>query len=282
MSRFSFTALAVSALLSLAGPAASQTPLTSTASYRIGPKDLLDIKVFEVAELNVERRVAEDGSVNLPLIGDVPAQGLTDSEFARRLKDLLEAKYVQRASVAVQVREFRSRPIVVLGAVKSPGNLAFSGRWTLLEALSAAGGLSGEHGDLIYILRRADNGLTDQVAVRVSDLLVKADPKANLPIFANDLINVPVVTTVTVFFLGEVTTRGAIAFRSDERITLLAGVARAGGLSDRASSDIAIKRKGSEGGQIEIKANFKRILAGKDPDPELLEGDVVVVKESFF
>ena len=149
MSRFSFTALAVSALLSLAGPAASQTPLTSTASYRIGPKDLLDIKVFEVAELNVERRVAEDGSVNLPLIGDVPAQGLTDSEFARRLKDLLEAKYVQRASVAVQVREFRSRPIVVLGAVKSPGNLAFSGRWTLLEALSAAGGLSGEHGDQI-------------------------------------------------------------------------------------------------------------------------------------
>ncbi|QQR73880.1 MAG: polysaccharide biosynthesis/export family protein [Holophagales bacterium] len=282
MSRFSFTALAVSALLSLAGPAASQTPLTSTASYRIGPKDLLDIKVFEVAELNVERRVAEDGSVNLPLIGDVPAQGLTDSEFARRLKDLLEAKYVQRASVAVQVREFRSRPIVVLGAVKSPGNLAFSGRWTLLEALSAAGGLSGEHGDLIYILRRADNGLTDQVAVRVSDLLVKADPKANLPIFANDLINVPGVTTVTVFFLGEVTTRGAIAFRSDERITLLAGVARAGGLSDRASSDIAIKRKGSEGGQIEIKANFKRILAGKETDPELLEGDVVVVKESFF
>ncbi len=282
MSRFSFTALAVSALLSLAGPVASQTPLTSTASYRIGPKDLLDIKVFEVAELNVERRVAEDGSVNLPLIGDVPAQGLTDSEFARRLKDLLEAKYVQRASVAVQVREFRSRPIVVLGAVKSPGNLAFSGRWTLLEALSAAGGLSGEHGDLIYILRRADNGLTDQVAVRVSDLLVKADPKANLPIFANDLINVPVVTTVTVFFLGEVTTRGAIAFRSDERITLLAGVARAGGLSDRASSDIAIKRKSSEGGQIEIKANFKRILAGKETDPELLEGDVVVVKESFF
>ena len=282
MSRFSFTALAVSAVLSLADPAASQTPLTSTASYRIGPKDLLDIKVFEVAELNVERRVAEDGSVNLPLIGDVPAQGLTDSEFARRLKDLLEAKYVQRASVAVQVREFRSRPIVVLGAVKSPGNLAFSGRWTLLEALSAAGGLSGEHGDLIYILRRADNGLTDQVAVRVSDLLVKADPKANLPIFANDLINVPGVTTVTVFFLGEVTTRGAIAFRSDERITLLAGVARAGGLSDRASSDIAIKRKSSEGGQIEIKANFKRILAGKETDPELLEGDVVVVKESFF
>lgn len=282
MTRFIFAALAVLGSLYPPGQAAGQVPSTSTASYRIGPKDLLDIKVFEVAELNVERRVAEDGSVNLPLIGDVPAQGLTDGEFARRLKELLEAKYVQRASVAVQVREFRSRPIVVLGAVKNPGNLAFSGRWTLLEALSAAGGLSGDHGDLIYVLRRADNGLTDQVAIRVQDLLVRADPRVNLPIFANDLINVPGVTNVTVFFLGEVATRGAIAFRSDERITLLAGVARAGGLSDRASSDIAVKRKGPDGGQVEIKANFKRILAGKEPDLELQEGDVVVVKESFF
>lgn len=282
MSRFSFTALAVSALLSLAGPVASQTPLTSTASYRIGPKDLLDIKVFEVAELNVERRVAEDGSVNLPLIGDVPAQGLTDSEFARRLKDLLEAKYVQRASVAVQVREFRSRPIVVLGAVKSPGNLAFSGRWTLLEALSAAGGLSGEHGDLIYILRRADNGLTDQVAVRVSDLLVKADPKANLPIFANDLINVPVPSDVTIFCLGEVLSPGAQTFRSTERITVLSAIARAGGLSPRASKKISIKRRKGESLQQEIEIDYRKILSGKEPDMTLRDGDVLVVKESLF
>ena len=136
----------------------------SSTGYRIGPKDLIEIKVFEVPELNIERRVSEEGTINLPLIGDVPVKGLTDVELAARLKALLESKYVQRASVSVQVREFRSAPISVIGAVKQPGNLAFSGRWTLLEALSAAGGLTEDHGDKIYVLRRAENGLSDQIS----------------------------------------------------------------------------------------------------------------------
>ena len=110
-----------------------------------------------------------------------------------------------------------SKPISVIGAVKQPGNLAFSGRWTLLEALSAAGGLSDEHADKIYVLRRADNGLSDQIAVNVDDLMVRGDSDANVMIFANDLINVPARVEVTVFCLGEVAKPGAVAFQSNER-----------------------------------------------------------------
>ncbi len=187
--RFSRRAVSFALLLLTAvAPAAAQTPASS--GYRIGPKDLVEVKVFEIPELNVERRVTEFGTLSLPLIGDIPAAGLTATEFATRLKDLLEAKYVQRASVEIQVREFRSKPISVIGAVKAPGPLAFSGRWTLLEALTAAGGLDDNHGDYVYVLRRAENGLTDQVAIRVDDLMLRADPRANLPIFANDVINV--------------------------------------------------------------------------------------------
>ena len=254
----------------------------SARGYRIGPKDLLEIRVFEVPELNVERRVSEEGTINLPLIGDVPASGLTDVELAARLKALLESKYVQRASVSVQVREFRSRPISVIGAVKQPGNLAFSGRWTLLSAISAAGGLTEDHGNTIYVLRRADNGLTDEVSVNVDDLMERADPDANLPIFANDIINVPAKVEVTVFCLGEVTHPGAVVFQSTERITLLTAIARAGGLTDRASNKIQIKRQDRSGRDVEKEVNYKRIVAGKDPDFELKSGDVVIVKESFF
>ena len=50
--------------------------------------------------------------------------------------------------------------------------------------------------DMDYVLRRADNGLSDQVAIRIEDLFVRGDPRANLPIFANDLINVPVTVEV--------------------------------------------------------------------------------------
>jgi polysaccharide export outer membrane protein len=266
--------------VSLAMPSYAQAPVS--AGYRIGPKDLIEIKVFEVPELNIERRVSEEGTINLPLIGDVPVKGLTDVELAERLKALLEAKYVQRASVAVQVREFRSKPISVLGAVKQPGNLALSGRWTLIEAVSAAGGLTDDHGDKIYVLRRADNGLSDQISINVDDLMVRADPDANIPIFANDIINVPAKVEVTVFCLGQVAHPGAVAFQSTERITLLTAIARAGGLTDRASNTIQIKRRNHDGVDLELEANYRRIVSGKDPDIALQSGDVVIVKESFF
>lgn len=252
--------------------------LAQEGAYRLGPKDLVEIRVFEVPELNVERRVSENGTISLPLIGEVPASGLTDLELRDRLKDLLESKYVQKASVEVQLREYRSRPITIMGAVKTPGPLAFSGRWTLLEALAAAGGLTDGHGSTIYVLRRAANGLTDQLAIPVDDLLVRADPRANIPIFANDLVNVPAVVNVTIYCLGEVAHPGPVVFTSNERITVLSTVARAGGLTDRASKTIMVKRAQGD----ELRIDFKRILAGKDPDLPLQEGDVLVVKESFF
>ncbi len=264
----------------LAVPSHAQTQ--GNSGYRIGPKDLIEIKVFEVPELNIERRVSAEGTINLPLIGDVPVQGLTDVELADRLKALLEAKYVQRASVAVQLREFRSKPISVLGAVKQPGNLSLSGRWTLLEAISAAGGLADDHADKIYVLRRAENGLSDQIAIDVDDLMMRADPDANVPIFANDIINVPAKVEVTVFCLGQVAHPGAVSFQSTERITLLTAIARAGGLTDRASRTIQIKRRDHTGRDLELEANYRRIVSGKDADVTLQSGDVVIVKESFF
>lgn len=252
------------------------------SSYRVGPKDLVEIKVFEVPELNVELRVSEDGSVDLPLIGHVDVQGLTEGEITVKLKTLLESRYVQRASVAVQVREFRSKPISVIGAVKSPGPLGFSGRWTLLEALTAAGGLAEKHGNVIYVLRNAPNGLSDQIEIDVNDLMVRSDPRVNIPIYANDLINIPAPVPVTIFCLGEVARPAALEFLSTERITVLAAIARAGGLSDRASSTILIKRRDSSGREIEIEVNYKRIVSGDEPDMDLEPNDVVVVKRSFL
>jgi polysaccharide export outer membrane protein len=256
-------------------------PEARSSGYRIGPRDLLEIRVFETPELNVTRRVSEDGKINLPLVGDVEVAGMTETEAAAKIKGVLEGKLLVRASVALQVQEFRSRPISVIGAVRQPGNLAFSGRWTLLEAITAAGGLTEGHGNLIYVLRRSDLGLSDQVAIQVNDLLVRADPKVNIPILSGDLINVPSAVDVTIYCLGEIRQPGALSFKSSDRITLLSVIARAGGLTERAASKILIKREGG-GAKSEITADFKRILAGKEPDVELQPGDVVVVKESFF
>lgn len=271
----------VALLLLAALPVAGQAP-PDAETYRLGPKDLVRIQVFEVPELNVETRISEAGTANLPLIGDVPASGLTGTELAERLKQLLESRYVNRASVSVQVVEFRSRPITVIGAVKTPGNLAFPGRWTVLDALAAAGGLDDNHGDLIYVLRRAENGLSAQVEIPVAALLVEGDPEVNVPIRANDLINVPARVDVSVYCLGEVRQPGAITFRSTDRITLLAVLARAGGMTDRASNKVLVRRRDGDTLGGELTVDYKRVLAGKEPDVALGEGDVVVVKEALF
>ncbi|MFL6194438.1 MAG: polysaccharide biosynthesis/export family protein [Thermoanaerobaculia bacterium] len=267
-------------LLVWAGAAQAQG---KDSTYRVGPRDLLDIRVYEDAKLNGERRVSENGVINVPLLGDVQVGGKTSIEIGAALKKLIEDKYLQRASVDVQILEFRSRPISVIGAVKTPGPLGFSGRWTLLEALTAAGGLIEGHGNVAHILRRSENGLTDQVTINLDDLLLRGDPKVNVPIVSNDLINVPMMVEVTVYCLGEVQKPGALAFKSNERITLLGAIAHAGGLTDRASSKVLIKRaERADGGPAELNVDYKRILAGKEPDVELRSGDVVVVKESFF
>jgi polysaccharide export outer membrane protein len=275
-------ALALSALL--AAVLLSAVPVSAQShnpGYRIGPRDLLEVKIFEAPELSGTRRVNEEGKLSFSPAGDVDVAGLTEPEAAQKIKELLEAKSLVKASVSVLVQEFRSRPIAVLGAVHQPGNLAFSGRWTLLEALTAAGGVTDGHGSLVYVLRRSDNGLSDQIGIPLDDLIARANPKANIPIFAGDLINVPSAVDVTIYCLGQFHQPGALTFRSPDRVTLLGVIARAGGLTDRASSKILIKRDGRSG-KAEINVDYKKILAGKEPDVELQSGDVIVVKESFF
>lgn len=254
----------------------------SPSGYRLGPRDLLAVKVFEVPELNVEVRVSERGTLSLPLIGEVAAEGLTVPELEVRLKTFLESRYVNRATVSVELREIRSRPIVVLGAVRNPGNLAFPGRWTLLEALAAAGGVTDNHGGVVTILRRASNGLVDQVEVSLDELFFRADPAVNLPILANDLINVPVSAEASIFVFGAFGSPGELKFRSRDRITVLSVVARAGGLTDRASKKILLKRRRGDTLVEEMVLDYRRILAGKDPDIPLRAGDVLIARESFF
>ncbi len=145
--------------------------LRDDATYHIGPRDLIEIRVFEEPALDGQYRVSESGTVRLPLIGEFPVRGTTEGELTESLKRHLEENYLQRASVTVEVREFLSRPISVIGAVEKPGNLDLSGRYTLLQALTAAGGLAAEHGNTVYVRRRAANGLAAQIALPLDRLM---------------------------------------------------------------------------------------------------------------
>jgi polysaccharide export outer membrane protein len=262
----------------------SVLPLAAQDStdYVIGPKDLLEISVLEIPDLNVQRRVTDAGTIDLPLLGTFNVSGMNATQARAQLEELLRNKYVNRANVSVIVKEFANKPVSVVGAVTKPGSLNISGRWSLLQAISAAGGLDQTAGRKIYVLRRADNGLSDTLEIKRDDLLQSASSTWNIPILPGDVVNIPSRSTVKVFCLGEVKQPGALEFDSDDRITLLSVIAKAGGLTDRASKGILIKRKGPDGKDVETRVNYKAVIAGKEPDLPLKADDVVVVQESFF
>ncbi len=254
-----------------------------SGDYSVGPGDELQIEVFEDAALNGTRRIASDGTIVLPLTGPIEVAGRTAEGVAARLREVLEESYLQRATVDVVVTGHRSRPITVLGAVRKPGTHYMTSRWNLFEAIAAAGGLNESHGDRAQIMRRSSDGqLTDQLAVNLATVLDGSDPLDNVVILAGDVINIPPVEEITIYFLGEVATQGAVTVRARDRVTLLTAVAKAGGLTERAAPKITIKRDLGGGKREEIVANFQRILAGEEADIELLEGDLIVVKESWL
>ncbi len=268
-----------------AAPAAAPSVPSSddySGEYAIGPRDLLEIRVFEIPELNLERRVIDAGTIDLPTLGDFSVAGLTASQVRDKLEKMLTAKYLNRANVSVVVKEYANKPLSVLGAVQKPGSLNISGRWTLLQAISAAGGLTERAGRTIYVMRRSENGLSDTLEVSVEDLLHGSSTQWNVPLQPGDIVNVEARRSIRVFCLGAVRSPGAIELDGDDRITLLSVIARAGGLTDKASSTIRVKRRGTDGKDVELVYRFGRIVGGKEPDPKLQADDVVIVKESFF
>ena len=273
----------MAALLSLAaGMAAAQSEPGDALAYRLGATDLIEVQVLEEPKLDLERRINDRGALILPLLGELQVAGLTPAETEALIKTRLEESFLQRATVTVRVVEFRSRPISVIGAVRRPGTLEISGRWNLLNALTDAGGLAEGHGEVVNVLRRASNGLHDQLTISLDDLLVKADPAVNIPIFSNDVISVPMAAPITVYLMGEVGSTGQLTFRSNQRPTLLTAIAQAGGLTKRASPKISVKRQADDGTRFEIIVRYKQLLSGEREDLPLEDGDLILVKESFL
>ncbi len=251
--------------------------------YRIGPKDLLEIRVFEVPELNITVRVAEDGTITLPLLGKVEVQGLTRFEVEKKIASLLEAKYLKNAQVNIFIKEYQSKRVSIIGAVKNPGTYELIGRQTLLQILSLAGGLTEDAGDKIIIIRQFKNGKTASLIIDLEELMLKGNPKYNIPLQPDDIINIPVERYVDVYVFGQVKNPGLIRLKKSSGVTLLQAIAQAGGFTDRANkSAVTITRKDERGIEKRIKVNVKKILSGKQKDIKLKPYDIIYVPESIL
>jgi polysaccharide export outer membrane protein len=124
--------------------------------YVIGNGDLLEVSVFDVPELSKVVRVSQTGTISIPLLPvRLRVAGLSEAQAEEKIAELLEANgLVSHPEVGVAVREHRSQPITVVGAVQHPMVYQADHEVTLLEVLAEASGIANDAGDTVIVTRR--------------------------------------------------------------------------------------------------------------------------------
>ncbi|MGZ5496184.1 MAG: SLBB domain-containing protein [Candidatus Aminicenantales bacterium] len=264
-------------------PAASAGQASST-EYKIGPKDLLEITVLGVQEINkLVVRVSEEGRITLPLLGEVLVGDLTKFEVEKKLTGLAGERIVLKPQVTVHILEYLSRRVSVVGAVEKPGPFELLGRRTVLAAISEAGGLTRDAGEEIIIIRQLPDGANTSIRISIDGLFVQGDPKLNVTLEPGDVINVPVDKAVPIYVFGQVRNPGALQVKKSSLPTLTQAIAQAGGFTDRANrKKVQIRRKDASGKEIAINVNVRNVLKGKVKDVPLQINDTVYVPESVL
>jgi polysaccharide export outer membrane protein len=252
----------------------------SMADYAIGPEDLIEFNVFQVAELHSTVRVSAKGYIKLPLIDNILAAGHTVSELESLISERLKT-YVKDPIVSVFIKEYRSQQISVLGSVRNPSVYFVTGQKYLLDMLSMAGGLTPDAGSVCIIRKapKAENGKIEKIVIELEELLLSGNDELNIPVSAGDIIHVP---KSGIFFVdGAVKSPGE--FMLQKHTTLTQAISKAKGLQYVASrSGIKIVRIQGNRERMIIPIEYDLILNGKNPDIPIQDKDIIIVSESAF
>jgi polysaccharide export outer membrane protein len=255
---------------------------------------VINIEVFNLPELSKTVRVANDGMVTLPLIGRVQAAGFTVEQFRKELADKWGENYLQDPQVTVFVNDFKAKPVSVIGAVERPGLFTLTGRRTLIEMLSTAGGFgkrgTSAAGRTVLVTRKSGFGDLqpvdgmhmrgpDQIEIDLNRLLYTRDQSLNLEIKPLDIISVSKAEVV--YVTGAVRRPGGFVLEDRPTMTVLQAVAMAEGFTPTSAKKSArILRTNQDGSKTEVPVNLAKIIKGKAQDTTLAANDVLFVPDS--
>jgi polysaccharide export outer membrane protein len=248
--------------------------------YIVGPSDVLNINVYNQQPLSGKFAVEADGTLAFPLLGRVAAGGLSVRAVEDKLRQGLASGFLQDPQVSVTVDQYRSQQIFVMGEVRQPGSLQFTGSMTLIEALARAGSTT-EHAGMEAVIVRSPSGAVppataqdpnaisaDAIHVNLKSLQSGALTE-NVALRGGDRIFVPKAETV--FVSGHVRMAGEYPIRSG--MTVRQALALAGGVTDRGSTRRV---------QIIRQVDGKEVTIGVDLQKTVEAGDTIVVNERFF
>lgn len=206
--------------------------------YLLGPEDVIEITVWGQQDLQRQVAVSLDGMITFPLIGEVKAAGKSPQDLEKSLAAKLANGYLVNPQVTVNVKEYKSQKVYIMGEVKNPGTYPVTKKNDLLYTLSLAGGFTPNAGNDVLVVR-PKNGkgipISLEEAKSHKDAIIKVNLKAALDGDASQNVIIQNGDTITVqkmpyfFVLGEVKNPGR--FNLEEGTTVLMGISMAGGLT---------------------------------------------------
>lgn len=284
-----FSCLACAALIPISAAICSQAsaPLAAEASYRLGPGDVIDVRVTGRPQLTAEAlRIGEDGKIRVAMI-DHPLTAACKTEQA--LEEEIKKEYSQylvEPQVSVSVRQFSSRVVNLGGAVLRPGGFELQRRVKLREVLTLAGGTAPAAGDTVTIVRDENHSACEQAppgteGVKTINLpaLLAGDPASNPYILPGDFIRVSEADEA--FVVGNVPRPAPIPL--SQPTTLMRALALAGGRLPGSKDRIQIIRheSGPQSKLTVLNFSWKDLLANRAEDPMVRPGDIVDVDMSL-
>ncbi|MET0321714.1 MAG: polysaccharide export protein EpsE [Duganella sp.] len=242
----------------------------NAADLLLGPSDVLKITVYNNADLSVETRISDAGTISYPLIGQVKIAGLSPAAAEQKLAGLLEAgRFVKQAQVNILVTNMVSQQVSVLGQVNRPGRYPIDSARTVLDMLALAGGATADGGETVTLVHK-QGGTEGQQVLDVVALMRGGDASRNVALVGGDVLYVERAPRFYIY--GEVQRPGSL--RLERSMTVLQALAAGGGLTPRGTErGLRIKRRDAAGVLQTIDAKH---------DDQVMPDDVVYVKESLF
>ncbi|CAN7505624.1 polysaccharide export protein EpsE [Massilia sp. LjRoot122] len=244
--------------------------IAGAAETVLGPGDVVKLSVYGSPDLALETRVSDSGNITFPLLGQVSVGGLSVAAAEKKIGDLLEkGGFLKKAQVNMLVTTLASQQVSVLGYVNRPGRYAVEGRRKVLDLLAMAGGIHGEGGDIINLVRTR-NGNTTRETIDVVDMVRKGELNKDYEVAGGDIIYVE--RAPRAYVTGEVQRPGP--FRLERGMTVQQAVSAGGGLNMRGSNKgMKVTRRDASGNPVTINVNAN--------DPVQVD-DVITVRESWF
>ncbi|MCS6986094.1 MAG: polysaccharide biosynthesis/export family protein [Sphingomonadaceae bacterium] len=249
--------------LPLAAQPAPPNPAPASQGYVLGPGDVIVVTVYGQEAFNTTTRIKPDGTIAMPLIGSVQAAGRTVLTLADEIRRQLETSgYLRKPIVNVEISEYRSQVVRVVGNVARPGIQPLDQDYRLLDVLLRAGWVRSTGDRTIYV-RPAGSG--EEIPISI-DRLLRGDPQADIPVRPGMTIYVP--EPELVYVMGPVMRPGGYPLMEGMtigRLITMAGGAAPGGNRNR----FTLERKGQK-------------VKGAKADTVLEPGDVVTLRGGLF